>query len=72
MILNDDVIFKEKLTGGSKNDIRNLANYKVLDGEVHKIYVSWHWFKEKLINGKYAFFCDAIDLKQSVEGTLKV
>ena len=43
MILNDDVIFKEKLTGGSKNDIRNLANYKVLDGEVHKIYVSWHW-----------------------------
>ena len=30
------------------------------------------WFKEKLINGKYAFFCDAIDLKQSVEGTLKL
>ena len=40
MILNDDVIFKEKLTRGSKNDIRNLANYKVLDGEVQKIYVS--------------------------------
>ena len=40
MTLNDDVIFKEKLTGDSKNDIRNLANHKVLDGEVQKSYVS--------------------------------
>ena len=30
------------------------------------------WSKEKLVLEKYAFFCDAIDLKQSVEGTLKL
>ena len=28
------------------------------------------WSKEKLILKKYAFLCDKIDLKQSVEGTL--
>ena len=30
------------------------------------------WSKEKLILEKYAFFCDAIDLKKSVENTFKV
>ena len=30
------------------------------------------WYKENLILEKYAFLCDTIDLKQSVEGTLKV
>ena len=30
------------------------------------------WSKEKLILEKYIFVCDAIDLKQSVKGTLKV
>ena len=29
-------------------------------------------FKEKLIFEKYAFFCDAIDFKQSVEDNLEV
>ena len=27
MTLKDDAIFKEKLTGGLKNDIRNLVNF---------------------------------------------
>ena len=27
MTLKDDAIFKEKLTGGLKNDIRNLINF---------------------------------------------
>ena len=27
MILKDDAIFKEKLTSGLKNDIRNLVNF---------------------------------------------
>ena len=27
MILNGDALFKEKLTGGLKNDIRNLVNF---------------------------------------------
>ena len=32
-----------------------------------------NWSKEKLILEKYAFFvCNAIGLKESVEGTLKV
>ena len=30
------------------------------------------WYKENLILEKYAFLCDKIDLKQSVEGILKV
>ena len=28
MNLKDDAIFKEKLTGGLKNDIRNLVNFQ--------------------------------------------
>ena len=35
-------------------------------------YDAEEWFKEKLIPQKCAFLCNAIDLKQSVEGTLKV
>ena len=31
-----------------------------------------HDIEEKLILEKYAFLCEAIDLKQSVEGPLKV
>ena len=27
MNLKDDAIFKEKLTGGLKNDVRNLVNF---------------------------------------------
>ena len=30
------------------------------------------WYKENLILEKYTFLCDTIDLKQSVEGILKV
>ena len=30
------------------------------------------WCKEKLILEKYTFLCDEIDLKHSVDGTLKV
>ena len=56
MTLKDDAVFKEKLTDGLKNDIRNLVNfylhfdglvlpkpYKVSDDIVQKSYVSWHW-----------------------------
>ena len=53
MTLKDDAVFKEKLTDGLKNDIRNLVNfylhfdglvlpkpYKVSDDIVQKSYVS--------------------------------
>ena len=89
------VIFKQKLTGGLKNDIRNLINfhasirksenlhfdelvlskaYKVLDKKVQKSYVSWHWrlIQRKVNCWEVNSLCDAIDLKQSVEGILKV
>ena len=49
--------------------------FKVLNEKVQKSDVSWHWrviHKEKLILEKYGFLCDAIDLKQSVEVSLKV
>ena len=95
MTLKGDVIFKQKLTGGLKNDIRNLINfhasirkyenlhfdelvlskaYKVLDKKVQKSYVSWHWrlIQRKVNCWEVNSLCDAIDLKQSVEGILKV
>ena len=49
--------------------------FKVLNEKVQKSDVSWHWrviYKEKLILEKYGFLCDAIDLKQSAEVSLKV
>ena len=50
-------------------------SYKVLDEKVQKIYVSWH---RRVVQVKansweiLIFWCDAIYLKKSVEGTLKV
>ena len=95
MTMKGDAIFKEKLIGGLKNDIRNLVNfhasshksenlhfdglvlskaYKVLDKKFSRVmsHDTEEWSKENLILEKYAFLCDAIDLKQSVQGTLKV
>ena len=101
MTVTGDAIFKEKMTGSLKNDIRNLANfhsssrksenlhfdglvlstaYKVSDAKEQMSYVSWQRKsdskKSKLLRKAHSwiicFFCDAIDLKQSVEGTLKV
>ena len=48
--------------------------YKFLDEKVQKIYVSWHWrlIQRKETPEKYPFLCDTIDLKPSVEGTLKL
>ena len=37
---------------------------EVLDEKIQKIYDTEKWSKEKLILEKYAFLCDAIDLKQ--------
>ena len=55
MTLKGDAMFKEKLTGGLKNDIRNLVKFhvssdglilseacKVLDEKVQRNYVSRH------------------------------
>ena len=45
MILKGDAIFKEKLTGGLKNDIRNLVNFLVS----LKICLLMGWFSPKHI-----------------------
>ena len=81
-------MFKEQLPGGLKNDIKNLVNFHAssrksenlnFDGLVlsraYKVYKKTYrrvmshdtakCFKEKLL-------CDAIDLRQSLESTLKV
>ena len=62
MTLKDDAIFKEKLTGGLKNE--ELCQ---------KSYVSWHWrgIQRKANSWEICVLCDAIDLKQSVESTLR-
>ena len=88
--------FKEKLTGGLKNDKKNLINfhasnrkfenlhsdglvlskaYNVLDEKVHKskclMTLKSDLKKSSFLRNTH-FLCYAIDLKQSVESTLKV
>ena len=48
--------------------------YKVLDEKLRKSYVSKHWrvIQRKTSSWEICIFSDAIDLKQSVEGTLKL
>ena len=48
--------------------------YKVLDEKLQKSYVSKHWrvIQRKTSSWETFIFCDAVDLKQSVEGTLKL
>ena len=95
MTLKGDAVFKEKLTHGLKNDIRNLINfhassrkseswhydgllfskaYKVLDDTVSLqcLMTLKNYPKKSSFLRNINFLCDVIDLKQSVEGTLKV
>ena len=41
MTLNGDVIFKEKLTVGFKNDIRNLVNFHVSSPKSENSHFDW-------------------------------
>ena len=47
--------------------------YKVVDEKLQKSYVQWHLrtIQRKSNSWEIYFLCDAIDLKQSVEVTLK-
>ena len=94
MTLTGATIFQEKLTGGLKNDTRNLVSfhvnrcktenllfdelvffkaYKVLEEKVQKSLMTLKSDpKKSSFLRNMHFVCDAIDLKQSVEGTLKV
>ena len=82
MTLKGDAIFKEKLTGGLKNDIRNLVNFHVSSRKSDNLHFdglvlskAYKVLDEKVQNSflrNMHFLCGAIDLKQSVEGTLKV
>ena len=48
MKLKDDAIFKEKLTGGLKNDIRNLVNFHATSPKSVNLY-----FDELLLSITY-------------------
>ena len=39
MILKGDVLFKEKLTGGLKNDIKNLVNFYASSCKSEKLHI---------------------------------
>ena len=79
MTFKSDAMFEEKMTLGSKNNLRNLVNFNASSSKsknfhfnvviLPKVYYVLAK-KEKIILEKYA--CYAVGLKQSMEGTLKV
>ena len=51
MTLKGDAIFKDTLTGGLKNDIRNLVNFQASSRKSEKLHFDW-----LVLSKTYKFF----------------